>query len=135
MCREEPQYNEYGLTQCYWIVRHRENFKLGRNTEIGAFTIIDAEKGVEIQDNVKIGFSCVILSVSTIDGKQGLVTLKKNCRIGANSTIMPGVTVGENSIVGANSFVSKDVPMNEIWFGSPAKHYKNLEDNLEACNE
>jgi len=62
--------------------------------------------------------------MSTIDGKEGQVVLKKNCKIGSHSVIMPGVTVGENSIVGACSFVNKDVPDNETWGGCPAKPIK-----------
>lgn len=128
MAYEEARYNEYGMTQWYWLVRHRENFKLGKNTQIAPFTVIDAMNGVEIQDDVKIGFSTVIMSHSTIDNKKGSVVLKKNCKIGANSTIMPGVTIGENSVVGANSFVNKDIPDNEVWFGSPARFFKRLDE-------
>ena len=51
---EEPKFTEYGLTQWYWLVRHRENFKLGKDVQIGNFTVIGCEYGVEIQDNVKI---------------------------------------------------------------------------------
>ncbi len=120
----KPEYTEYGMTQWNWLVRYRNNFQLGENTQIGAFTVIDAMNGVTIQDNVKIGFSCVILSNSTIDNKQGSVILEKNCKIGANTTIMPGVRVGKNSIVGANSFVNKNIPENEVWFGTPAKFVK-----------
>ena len=80
--REEPKYDEYGMTQWKWLVRHKENFELGKNTEIGAFTVIDAHKGVKIEDDVKIGFSVVILSYSSIDGKEGKVVLKKGCKIG-----------------------------------------------------
>lgn len=127
MTYEEPRYSDYGLTQWHWLVRYRENFKLGKNTQIAPFTVIDAFHGVEIEDNVKIGFSCVIISNSTIDNKVGWVRLKKNCKIGANSTIMPGVTIGENSIIGANSFVNKDIPSNEIWLGTPARFHKKIE--------
>ncbi len=123
----DPIYSDYGMTQWQWLVRHRENFQLGTNTQIAPFTVIDAMNGVTIEDNVKIGFSCVIMSHSTIDNKAAPVILKRNCKIGANSTIMPGVTVGENSIIGANSFVNKDIPPHEIWFGIPAKFQKRIE--------
>ena len=53
-------------------------------------------------------------SVSTIDDKQGAVSLCKNCRIGSHSVIMPGVTVGENAVVGAFSFVNRDVPADAV---------------------
>ena len=54
------------------------------------------------------------------------VVLKKNCWIGAGAVILPGVTVGENSIVGAGSVVTKDVPANTVVAGNPAKFIKNL---------
>jgi acetyltransferase-like isoleucine patch superfamily enzyme len=51
-------------------------------------------------------------------------TVKKNASIGANSTILPGITIGENALVGAGSVVTKDVPANTIVFGNPARVYK-----------
>ncbi len=120
----EPKYDDYGWTQWHWLVRYKENFKLGKNTQIGANTVIDAMHGVEIEDDVKIGFGCVIISNSTIDDKKGKVVLKKNCKIGSNAVIMPGVTIGENAIVGALAFVNKDVPANTIYVGIPAKELK-----------
>jgi acetyltransferase-like isoleucine patch superfamily enzyme len=67
-------------------------------------------------------------SVSTIDNKQGQVILKKNCRIGSHSLVMPGVTIGENAVVGAFSFVHKDIPDNVIAFGVPAKVIRKMDD-------
>lgn len=110
-----------GMTQWNWRVVGLDNFILGNNVEIGSFTIIDAKVGVVIEDNVKIGWSCSILSYSTIDDKKGKVILKKGCRIGTNSVILPGIIIGENATVGANSFVNTNIPSNEIWVGSPAK--------------
>jgi acetyltransferase-like isoleucine patch superfamily enzyme len=119
-------YNEYGITQWGWRVNYRENFKMSDNVRIGSFTSIDARYGVEIQDEVIIGQSCVIASNSRISGKSGKVTLKKGCKIGAQSTVVPGVTIGENSIVGANSYIDKDIPDGEVWFGSPAKYVQDV---------
>jgi len=99
---------------------------LGKNTDIGAFTYINATEGCVAEDGVKIGSHCSIYSVSTIDGRKGKIVLKKNCKIGTHSVIMPGVTVGENSIIGALSFVNKDIPDNVIAFGIPAKVVKNI---------
>lgn len=125
--REMPEFDEKGMTQWYWRVSYHENFKLGQNVQIGSFTIIDAMKGVEIQDNVKIGFGCVIISYSTIDNnKGGKVVLKENCKIGSNAVIMPGVTVGKNAVVGANSFINRNVPANELWVGTPARFVKKV---------
>jgi acetyltransferase-like isoleucine patch superfamily enzyme len=90
-------------------------------TDIGAFTYINAKHGVTIGDFVQIGSYCSIYSVSTIDDKTGPVVLKKNCKVGSHSTIMPGVTVGENTIIGAHSFVNRDVADNVVVAGVPAK--------------
>ena len=74
-----------------------------------------------VEDFVQIGSHCSIYSLTTIDGKQGPVVLKKNCRIGSHSVVMPGVTIGENAVVGAFSFVKGDVPDNAVASGVPAK--------------
>jgi acetyltransferase-like isoleucine patch superfamily enzyme len=125
--RVKPEFNDRGLTQWYWRVLHHENLELGENTEIGSFTVIDAFKGVRIEDDVKIGFGCTILSYSSIDSKGGKTVLCKNCKIGSSTVIMPGVTVGKNSIIGANSFLNVNIPPNEVWVGSPAKYLKDVD--------
>jgi len=116
-----PEFDEKGMTKWNWMCQYQENLKLGKNTDIGSFTYINAKYGVEIQENVQIGSHCSIYSWSTIDDKKGKVVIKKNARIGSHSVIMPGVTVGENAIVAALSFVTKDVPDNAIAFGAPIK--------------
>ena len=83
--------------------------------------------GVIIEDFVQVGSHCSIYSISTIDNKEGQVKLKMNCKVGSHSIIMPGVTIGENSIVGAHSFVSVDIPANSTAFGCPAKVWKRQE--------
>jgi len=123
----KPVFDEIGMTQWGWRVSHRERFELGMHVEIGSFTMIDARHGVKIEDDVKIGFGCVILSHSSIDNKSGQVILRRRCKVGANSVIMPGVEVGENAVVGANSLVNRSIPASEIWLGSPAKFYKMVE--------
>ena len=122
----DPVYNEHGMTQWHWIVRHKENFSLGKNVEIGNFTVIGCEHGVVIEDNVKIGYHCSIMSDSTVDNRKGKVILKKNCKIGAHTVIFPDVTIGKNSLIGANSLVNRSIPDNEVWFGSPARFYKKI---------
>jgi len=112
------------LTKFNYIVQYPENLKTGKNFDIGTFTYLNCQYGVEIGDNVQIGSHCSIYSHSTIDSKKGNVVLKKNCKIGTHSTIMPNVTVGENSIVAAYSFVTKNIPKNQVWAGIPAKYKK-----------
>lgn len=108
------------------MVQHKKNLKLGFKTDIGAFTYINAKYGVVIEDFVEIGSHCSIYSVSTIDDKKGEVVLKKNCRIGSHCVVMPGVTVGENSIIGAFSFVNKDIPDDVVALGVPANVIKKI---------
>ena len=114
------------MTKYNYIVQYPKNLKLGKNFDIGEFTYINSEFSVEIQDNVQIGSHCSIYSNSTIDQKTGPVKLEKNCKIGSHSTIMPNISIGENSIVAAYSFVTKNIPKNQIWSGIPAKLKKKI---------
>lgn len=121
-----PEIEDGKPTKYNWLVQHKENFELGYKTDIGAFTYINAKYGVCIEDFVQIGSHCSIYSVSTIDSKQGPVILKKNCRIGSHTVVMPGITVGENAVVGAHSFVNRDISDNAVAVGVPAKMLDNL---------
>ena len=118
---------EHGkMTKYNYIVQYPENLTLGKNFDIGEFTYINSEFGVDISNDVQIGSHCSIYSNSTIDKKSGPVVFKKNCKIGSHSTIMPNVTIGKNSVVAAYSFITTDVPDNELWVGIPAKFKKKL---------
>lgn len=116
-----PEIQDGVPTKYNWVVQHMRSFQLGYKTDIGAFTYINAKYGVIVEDHVQIGSHCAIYSVSTIDDKHGAVRLKKNCRIGSHTVVMPGVTIGENSFVGACSFVNADIPDNCVAFGVPAR--------------
>ena len=107
-----------------WVVRRPEKFSMPDKKglcDISYGTYIQAEEGVEIGEDVKIGGYCLIYSVSTIDNKRGKVILEDGCKIGSYSTIMPGVTVGKNAVVGAYSFVTQDIPEGVIAFGIPCE--------------
>jgi acetyltransferase-like isoleucine patch superfamily enzyme len=123
---KKPVIEDGKLTKYNYVVQHPENLKLGKNFDIGSFTYINSRFGVEIQNFVQIGSHCSIYSHSTIDSKQGPVKLMENCKIGTHSTIMPNVTVGKNSIVAAYSFVTSDIPDNQIWVGIPAKFKQQI---------
>src|SRR3989338_2458900 len=132
----QPPEMEHGkLTKYNWVVYYPQNLILGNKTDIGAFTAIFAHYGVTIEDEVQIGSHCTLYSFSTIDEKQGPVVLKKNSRIGSHSIVMPGVTVGKNTIVGAQSFLNKDLPPNEVWAGSPAKFLMTREEYSEKLKK
>ena len=123
-----PEIVEGKPTKYNWVVQNVDGLKLGFATDIGAFSYINAKCGVTIEDEVQIGSHCSVYSVSTIDDKSGEVVLKRNCRIGSHSTVLPGVTIGENSIIGAHSLVINDIPDNVIAFGVPAKVYRKIKD-------
>ncbi len=123
---EYPSIEDGKLTRYNWVVQNLEGFILHKNTDIGAFTYINAKFGVTINESVQIGSHCSIYSVSTIDNKKGPVFLEQNCCIGTHTSIMPGVIIGENSIVGAHSLVISDIPPNVVAFGVPAKVIKQI---------
>jgi len=121
-----PEIKDGILTKYQWLVQNSAGLELGYQTDIGAFTYINAKFGVILEDKVQIGSHCSLYSVSTIDNKQGKIILKENCKIGSHSTIMPGVTVGKNSIIGAHSLVTSSIPGNCIAVGVPAKIIKKI---------
>jgi len=89
--------------------------------------------GITIEDNVLIGPRVNIVTEShpldPADRKALVarpVTIKRGAWIGAAATLLPGITIGENSVVAAGSVVSKDVPANAIVAGVPAKIVKSV---------
>jgi acetyltransferase-like isoleucine patch superfamily enzyme len=130
-----PEIRERELTRYQWLVHHKDHLKLGYKTDIGAFSYINAQSGVEIEDFVQIGSHCSIYSVSTIDRKEGPVVLRRNSRIGSHSVVMPNVTVGRNAIVGAFSFVTTDIPENSLAYGVPARVIRRLSDEEVRAQE
>lgn len=123
---EPPVFDKKGMTKWNWMCQYHHNLTIGNRVDIGAFTYINAKEGVVIDDFVQIGSHCSLYSVSTIDKKDGKILLKKNCRVGSHSIIMPGVTIGENAIIGAFSFVNTDIPENTLAYGVPVKLIRKL---------
>ena len=89
--------------------------------------------GITIDDDVLIGPKVSLVTeqhplVPSRRGELGTkpIHIKRNVWIGAGATILPGVTVGENSVVAAGAVVSKDVPANCVAGGIPAKVIKNI---------
>jgi len=85
--------------------------------------------GITIEDNVFIGpnatFTNDLKPRSKHHPENFLKTIvKKGASIGANATILPGLTIGEDAMIGAGSVVLKDVPPNTVWAGNPAKQIK-----------
>lgn len=84
--------------------------------------------GITIEDNVQIGPAAVFTNDKYPRAKDysyelGKIRIKKGASIGANATILGGVTIGEYAMIGAGSVVTKDVPDGELWYGNPAKSH------------
>lgn len=87
--------------------------------------------GVTLEDNVFVGpnvtFTNDLLPRSkNPDWKLSKTVVKKGASIGANATIICGITIGEGAMIGAGSVVTKDVPAGEIWVGNPAKFLRKV---------
>lgn len=121
---KKPKVVHNKLTEWNWMVQHPDNLILKPGCDIGAFTYINAKNGVTISEGCQIGSHCSIYSTSTIDEKEGPVILEEKACLGSHSTVMPGVTIGKNAVVGAHSFVNKDVPPGAVVAGVPARIIK-----------
>ena len=87
--------------------------------------------GVTVEDDVFIGPNVTFTNDLFPRSKQypqkfEKTIIKKGASIGANSTILAGITIGENAMIGAGSVVTKDVPANTLWYGNPAEFIRNL---------
>ena len=106
------------------------------NVAVNFNTVISAGFGtIKIDDNVLIGPNCTLRSSNHLKSikkevrrkhSQGRIIIEKNVWIGANVSILSGVTIGENSIIGAGSVVTKSIPKNSIAFGNPCKISKEI---------
>ncbi len=119
------------------FVEVQKNAKIGKNVKISSHTFIC--EGVTIEDDVFVGHNVSFINDkyprATSDGRpqteqdwECIPTLvKKGASIGTSSTILCGVTIGENAIIGAGSVVTADVPANAVMAGIPARflHHAN----------
>ena len=112
------------------FVEIQKGVKIGKNCKISSHTFIC--EGVTIEDNVFVGHNVSFINdkkpratnadgslQSEADWKVVPTVVKKGASVGTSSTILCGVTIGENAIVGAGSVVTKDVPPNTIVVGVP----------------
>lgn len=123
-----------------------ENAVIGRNCNINCNVFIENDviigdnvtiksgvqiwNGIQIDDNVFVGPNATFTNDAYPRSKQYhkaiLKThIKRGASIGANATILPGITIGENAMIGAGSVVLKDVPDNTTWVGNPATEIEN----------
>lgn len=114
-------------------INYGKNTKIGKNVFINFDCVFLDLGGISIEDNVLIAPKVSLLSeghpISPTERASlvpGHIHIKKGVWIGAGATILPGVTIGENSVVAAGAVVSKDVPANTIVGGVPAKIIKSI---------
>lgn len=126
--------NHIGLNHRCIISTMSEDAQLtiGNNLGMSSSTITCFKK-INIGNNVRIGANCVIADGDFhLDdprvGKPKPISIKDNVWLGYGVIVMKGVTIGENSIIGMNSVVTRDIPANCIAVGSPAKVIKTLEN-------
>ena len=119
-----PFYTDFGKT-----------ITVGKNVFINAFCHFQDHGGVTLDDGCQIGHNVVFATLNHGFAPEDRSTtypapivLKKNVWVGSNATILSGVTIGENAIVGAGSVVTKDVPDNAIVGGVPAKVIKYIQE-------
>lgn len=121
------------------FVEIQKNVLIGKNCKISSHSFIC--EGVTIEDGVFIGHGVMFIndlypravnadgSLQTEEDWKVIKTIvKKRASIGSNATILGGITIGENALVGAGSVVTKDVPPNTIVAGNPAKIIKEIKE-------
>jgi acetyltransferase-like isoleucine patch superfamily enzyme len=119
------------------FVEIQKGATIGKNCKISSHTFIC--EGVHIEDNCFIGHGVMFTNdlfprATNADGSQQTdadwklveTFVKKGASIGSNATIICGITIGENALIGAGAVVTKDVPANTIVAGNPAKILKKI---------
>jgi acetyltransferase-like isoleucine patch superfamily enzyme len=121
------------------FVEIQKNAAIGKNCKISSHSFIC--EGVTIEDNVFVGHNVTFTNdifprATTPEGTLQTeadwnctpTLVKSGASIGSSVTLLCGITIGENSIVGAGSVVTKDVPSNAIVAGNPAKIIREIKE-------
>jgi acetyltransferase-like isoleucine patch superfamily enzyme len=115
----------------------RRNLRIGHRVFINEGTILDANYSISIGDDTMLGPYCLVIDSNHDFGSDTLpirdqgctyepVSIGKGCWIGAHVVILAGVTIGDHSVVAANSTVCRDVPPDCVAAGTPAREIRRL---------
>jgi acetyltransferase-like isoleucine patch superfamily enzyme len=105
--------------------------KIGNNVTIKSG--VQVWDGITIEDNVQVGANVSFTNdryprAKNPDWVLERTTICKGASIGAGCTLLCGITIGENAMIGAGSVVTKDVPAGELWVGNPAKFLRRVKE-------
>ncbi|MBD2872617.1 acyltransferase [Paenibacillus arenilitoris] len=111
-----------------WIYRRILGMKVGEHTAFALMVMVDVffPERIAVGHNSIIGYNTTILTHEYLirEYRIGGVNIGSNVMIGANSTILPGVTIGDHAVVAAGSLVHKDVPAHAFVGGNPMREIK-----------
>ena len=143
--REEILRELFGTTKDTFFIEQPFLCDYGYNIEVGEkfysnhnLVILDANK-VKFGDNVYIGPNCGFYTsghpFEADDRNQGLeyskpIEIGNNVWIGGNVSVLPGIKIGDNCIIGAGSIVTKDIPEDSLAVGNPCKVIKNIKEKI-----
>ena len=115
-----------------------KNITVGKNVFINACCHFQDQGGITLGDNCLVGHNVVFATLNhgfAPEERQSMlpapIVVGRNVWIGSNSTILQGVTIGDNSIIAAGSVVTKDVPANAIVAGVPARFIRSISPKEE----
>lgn len=120
-----------GLSVCHWTVeiKYGNNITIGDNSSIAQYACLGAKSPINIGDYVRISRG-VVIETAGLDMKSGKpykhiskpIIIENGVWIASNAIILPGVTIGEDSVIGAGAVVSKNVPPSSVIVGQPIRN-------------
>ncbi len=116
------------------------NVSIGDDVNVHVNCVMQAQAPIEIGSYTLIAANCTIVTANHALDERGTAALHtierkavkigSDCWLGANVTVLPGVTIGDGAVIGAGSVVTNDMPANMICMGSPARPVKERPNKL-----